>query len=114
MKLFRLKVKKPTNQYIIISFKGNIQRVEQTLALLDLTHNIIYLDDYKGIFQIKQTREKTKMTDNVKKKFKVVDLPNNTKRIENLLNEYANKGYKIVWLNDYSIVFSIVGGVDND
>jgi len=92
-------------QYKVVGIVGNRDKVNITLKEQGVNYDLIHMDDYKTIWRNKKLGEKIEMTEDKNKVYRVVDLPNNTKRIEDLLNEYHKKGFAVRFINDYSVVF---------
>lgn len=92
---------KQQRRYRVEGLPRDYSQVEIFLRDRSFNNEVIYIST---AFDFIVLEEKQKM-DTKKRKFIVRETPNSSKKLEILLNEYADNGFQILHMNDYSVVF---------
>ncbi len=98
--IFSKKVAKPNHEvdleYRVTTLPRNKDAVRSVFEALSGYSMVYFQPDYAYVIM----RREGKM--NEKKQYKIVELPNSTQKIEELLNAEYDQGYEVKFINDYS------------
>lgn len=87
-------------QYIVSVLPRSYRGIEDLLTK-HKQYKIIHFGKSLDFMIMEYTGERTMEN----KRFIVKEMPNNPQKIENLVNEMFDNGFKVSHMNDYSIVF---------